>query len=107
MDSSGTESRVIAWALGGPGLLGTGPSCTFQDTVSGNTASFAASTPSCTVPIQSTGEVDVYAVQTFTWTLAPDGATAEVNEIARETATYSDGSTASCQLTFVQTATRH
>ncbi len=105
-DHSQAETRVITWSAGGPGLMGTGALCNFDDTVSGNTASLASGSPSCTETFSNTGEVDQVTFESFTWVLSADGTTAQVSETAIDSATFADGSTTSCVVTVTDTASR-
>jgi hypothetical protein len=103
-DVTGADSRVVTWTAGGPGLIGAGPSCTFLDTVSGETATLAPSEPQCTFS-PSAGETVQNTFETFAWVLSADGTTATVSQAGAQTITQ-NGATGTCQLLITDTATR-
>jgi hypothetical protein len=52
------------------------------------------------------GGVQMFTTMSFTWTLSPDGTTAQVSQVANLDETYPQGPDVTCVVTNVQTATK-
>ena len=101
-NSTVSESRVVTWTAGGPGLIGMGTCCTFDEMVSGNTATLASALPcTCTTDAGVVTEEDT--IEAVTWVLSADGTTATVSQMMTDTRPATG---VTCQLSLSETATR-
>jgi len=96
-------SGAFTWTAGGAGLTAAG-GCTFDEVVSGTTATLAAPL-SCGGPISGGGE-ETTAFETFTWVLGADGTTATISQTGTQQFTSGGGGMGTCQVAFALTATR-
>jgi hypothetical protein len=110
-DGAMPVSRVFTWTANGPGLSGQGSNCTFEETVSGETASLAPDPAPCTfscIAPSCTGAAGIYQQDfaSFTWILGADGTTANVTETGTQSVTPPEGSVVTCQFSRSETATK-
>jgi hypothetical protein len=97
-------SAELTWTAGGPGLIGNSGGCSFDDSVSGDTATLEGS-PSCTGPAAGGAEAQT-TFNTFTWVLDAGGTTATISQTGTQNGVTGDGETWSCEVTYNLTATK-
>ncbi len=105
-DGSEPTTGAFTWTIGGTGLTGANASgCTFNATVSGKIALVPAGSK-CTLANATSGETDRFTFQYYAWILSADGTTAQIDVSGTDTATFSNGTSSTCDVSLSGTATR-